>query len=95
MNTLASRRAKCLLEVRVQANPSTLPFLRNSHLPVDTLDLLGGLILRVELLKSIGESVGETMLTVKGDGTFHSLVADGVALSEVLGKNAGAGLVFL
>lgn len=43
----------------------------------------------------MGEAVGDAVLVVQLDCALNGVVADGVAVGEVLGDDAGARLVFL
>lgn len=62
---------------------------------VRRLGLLGGLVLVVEVLERGQEAAGDTVLVVKVERALRSLVADNVAVGEVLGDDTGAGLLLL
>jgi len=52
-------------------------------------------ILLVEVLEGGGEAGGDAVFVVEGDGFLDGAVGEDVAVREVLGYDAGAGLVFL
>lgn len=53
------------------------------------------MVLLVEVLEGIGEAGGDAVFVVEGDGFLDGAVGEHVAVREVLGYDAGAGLVFL
>lgn len=84
-----------LLEVRAETLPSFVGASADAVLLVHGLCALGGLETLVELLQGQGEAIANAVLLVEGEGTLDGLVADHVAMGEVFGHNAGAGLVLL
>lgn len=92
---LAGGSAESLLEVGVQARPSSDTLVSDTVLLVNALSLCGSLVLGIELLKGRGEASADTVLLVKSKSALNSLVADGVAVGKVLGNDTRAGLVFL
>lgn len=92
---LASRSTDSLLEVGVQAAPASVGLVGDTILGVDGLCLLGCLVLAVESLQGVGEAAADTVLVVKGNCSLDGLIADDVAVCEVLGDDAGTGLIFL
>jgi len=62
---------------------------------VGCLGLLGGLVLGVEVVESLEEFVGETMLVINIKGTLSSLVANNVTVSKILGDDTGTWLLLL
>lgn len=62
---------------------------------VGSLGLLGGLVLRVKVVKGLEELVGNAVLLVEIQGALGSLVTDNVAVGEILGDDAGAWLLLL
>lgn len=92
---LASGGTHGLLEVGVQARPGSNALVSDTVLLVEALGLCRGLVLGIELLESGGEAGADTVLLVKSKSTLNGLVADGVAVGEVLSDDTRAGLVFL
>lgn len=84
-----------LLEVRVQTAPARDSPVGDLVALVQALGALGGVELLVEVGERGGESRGEPMLLVQGDGFLDRVVAHHISLGEVLGDDAGARLVFL
>lgn len=62
---------------------------------VELLGLVEGVVLLVEVLQGGGEARGEAVLLVQRDGLLDRLVADDVAVRQVLGDDARARLVLL
>jgi hypothetical protein len=92
---LASRGTHGLFEVGVQTRPGSDALVSDTVLLVEALGLCRGLVLGIELLESGGEAGADTVLLVKSKSTLNGLVADGVAVGEVLSDDTRAGLVFL
>lgn len=93
--SLPGRRTHRFLEVRVDAPPSRSRLISDAVALVKTLGAISRLVFGVELCKSVGEAIGDTVLVVKGNGTLDRRVADHVAVGEVFGNDARARLVFL
>ena len=53
------------------------------------------MVFLVEVLEGGGEAGGDAVFIVEGDGFLDGAVGEHVAVREVLGYDAGAGLVFL
>ena len=92
---LAGGSAEGLLEVRVQARPGSDTLVSDTILLVNALSLCGSLVLGIELLEGRGEASADTVLLIESKSALNGLVADGVAMGEVLGNDTRAGLVFL
>ena len=92
---LASRRAQCFLEVRIEASPSRSCLISDTVALIKVLSAISRLVLCVKLREGVGEAVGYAVLVVKGNGTLDRGVANRVAVGEVLGNDARAWLVFL
>jgi hypothetical protein len=93
--TLTGGRAGSLLEVGAQALPSLVGLVGDAVLLVHGLGALGGVVLLVEVLQGLCEAVADTVLLVHLDGALHDLIAQDVAMGEILGDNARARLVLL
>lgn len=89
------RRVECLLEVRVQTAPVVHSLVGDLVLLVKTLGPVGGTVLFVEVGKSGREARGEAVLVVQRDGLLDRLVADHIAVSQILSDDAGSRLVLL
>ena len=83
------------LKVRAQAGPSSAGFLGDTIAGIDAFGAVAGLVLAVEVGKSGGEAVGDTMLVVECNGTLDGIVADGVPVRQIFGNDARTWLVFL
>lgn len=92
---LTSRGANSLLEVRVQAAPTGGSLLGHAILGVNSLCLLGRLVLAIEVVESRHETIADAVLVVKSNGLSDGLVADDVTVSEVFSDDARARLVLL
>lgn len=92
---LASRGADSLLEVGVQAAPASVGLVGDTILGVDGLCLLSCLVLAVESLQGVGEAAADTVLVIESNCSLDGLIADDVAVCEVLGDDTGTGLVLL
>lgn len=84
-----------LFEIRAQSRPSAASLLGDTIAGVDTLGAVGGLYLAVEALEGGREAIRDAMLVIEGNGALDGIVADGVAVSEILGDDASARLVLL
>ena len=62
---------------------------------IDTLGLIGGLVFSIKLLKSLHEAARNAVLLVEVNSTLNSGIANHIAVSEILGNDARAGLFFL
>jgi hypothetical protein len=94
-HALASGSLGSLLEVRRQTPPALVGLLGDAVLLVDGLSLLGRVVLAIELLKGLGEAVGDTVLLVERNGLLDGLVREDVAMGEVFCEDAASGLVLL
>lgn len=56
---------------------------------------MGRLVLAIELLESLGEAAGDTVLLVKGESLLDSLIGENVAVGKVFCEDAAPGLVLL
>lgn len=92
---LSCRCIDCFLEIGAQTSPSAGGFLRDAVAGVDALGPVRSLVLLVECGQSIGEAIGDAMLIVESNSTLNGVIADGVAVSKVLGDDAGSWLVLL
>lgn len=92
---LPSRRVRGLVIVAVKAVPHDTAFLSEPKLVVDSLRLLASLSLGVEVLQSLHELGAVSVLLIRGECRLDSLVGDDVAVGEVLGDDACAGLLLL
>lgn len=96
---LPGGRPHRLLEITVQRLPDRGPrrgrFVGDAVAGVETFGFFGRVILFVEVLEGGGEAGGDAVLVVEGDGFLDGAVGEDVAVREVLGYDAGAGLVFL
>lgn len=92
---LARRSAKGLLEVGVQASPRSVSLVCDPVACIQALRTIRCLVLAVKLLKGVGEASGDPVLIVKRDGALDGIIADHVAVGQVLGNNARTRLVFL
>jgi hypothetical protein len=92
---LTSGSIGSLLEVAVQSGPASICLLCETELVVNSLSLLSGLCLGVEVLKGLGELGGVAVLLIGSESRLDSLVRDDVTMGEILGEDAGAGLLFL
>lgn len=92
---LPRRRPHRLLVVRAQTPPSRSGAVTDPVRAVDAARLVGGLVFLVEGGEGSREARGEAVLVVEGDGLLDCAVRDDVAVREVLGDDAGAGLVLL
>lgn len=92
---LARRRLQRLLEVGAQSTPARIGLVRDTVASVDGTSLVRGLELAIEVRERIREPIRDAVLVVELDRTLNRLVADDVAMSEILGDDARARLVFL
>lgn len=77
---LTSRGTGGLLEVRVQTAPASGGGGGHTKLGIDGLSLLGCLVLAVELVESVHESVADSVLVIESDSALNGLVADDIAV---------------
>lgn len=84
-----------LLEVARHATPSLRRSVCDAVIGIQALGLIGSLVFLVECHQRVGEAGADAVLVVELDGALEGIVGDDVAVSEVLGDDAGAGLVFL
>lgn len=94
-DALAGGGAGSLLKVRAQAAKETLSPRGNAVGLVRSLRAVGGVVLLVEVLEGAEEAARDAVLGVKLDGALESGISDDVALGEVLGQDARAGLLLL
>jgi hypothetical protein len=92
---LSGRGVGGFLEVGGQVCPASIRLLGEAKLIVHSLGLLSGLCLGVEVLESLGELGAVAVLLIRSESRLDSLVGDDVAVCEVLGEDAGAGLLLL
>lgn len=84
-----------LLEVVVQTTPASGRFVAELVVLVQTASTVRGMVLLVEGRQSAGEARREPVLVVQGNGLLDGIVAEGVAVGQVLSYNARTGLVLL
>lgn len=96
---LPGGRPHGLLEITVQRLPHRGPrrgrFVGDAVAGVETFGSIGRVVLLVEVLEGGGEAGGDAVFVVEGDGFLDGAVGEDVAVREVLGYDAGAGLVLL
>lgn len=92
---LARRRVDGFFEVRIDAAPAHGGFVGDSVAGIEALGAVAGLVLAVELGERIGEARGDAVLVVERDRSLQGGIADDVAVREVFGDDARAGLIFL
>jgi hypothetical protein len=92
---LSSRCRRRLVEVARHHVEGRVALGRDTELLVDDLRLLGSLRLLVEVLEDVHELGGVAVLLVCRKGALDSVVGDGIAVGEVLGDDACAGLLLL
>lgn len=92
---LASRGAGSLLVVGSQTGKQRVCAGSDTVALVNSLGLVGGVVLLVQVLEGGEEAVGNAVLAVEVDGTLGGLVTNAVAVSEVLSNDARAGLLLL
>lgn len=92
---LPRRCAQGLLKVRTKSAQATCSLIGDAVATIDVLGLISGVELGVEVVQRVPETRGEAVLLVEGDGLLDRMVADHVAVREVFGDYARAGLVFL
>jgi hypothetical protein len=92
---LTRRMLKRLLKVRTQTPPTRGGLVANLVLCIEALSALGSIELLIEVSKGGGEPARKAVLLVQGDRLGNGVVADYVAVREVFGDDARAGLVFL
>ena len=93
--SVARRRVHGLLEVTLQAAEAGLGAVRDAVCRVGRLGAFRCLDAVVEVGQRGREAIGEAMLLVELDRPLQRLVPDAVSLCDVLGQDAGAGLVLL
>ena len=77
-----------LLEIAAQPRPSPSRFLADPIVSVDALGLVRGLVLGIEICEGGGEAIGDAVFVVEGNGALNGVVADAVAMGEILGYDA-------
>ncbi len=92
---LPRRRIGSLLVIARQPAPRLLRTAGRADLLVHLRRTLRDLVVGVELVEGAHETVAEPMLLVESEGTLDCFIADDVAVGEILGDDARAGLVFL
>ena len=92
---LSSRSARCLLVVRGKGVVDALDAAGDAVSLICGLSLLGSLVLGVEVLESLEEAAGNTVLLVEIESALSSLVSENVSVSEVLGDDTGSWLLLL
>ena len=94
-NLLARRGTEGLLEVGAQSAPARGRTVSDAIRGIERASLVRGLGLAVEVGERLREAVRDAVLVVEVDRSVESLVAEDVAVGEVLGDDAGARLVLL
>lgn len=92
---LARGSAHGLLKVAVETAPAAGSLVAELVAFVESLGAVRSAGLLVKVAEDAGEAGREAVLLVNGNGPLDSLVADRVAVGEVLCEDARAGLVFL
>lgn len=94
-NLLAGRRVAGLLKVAVQAREEVVGALGDAVVLVGRLGAVCGLVLLVQVLESAKETRRDAVLLVQLDGALDRGVTDHVAVCQILGQDASAGLHLL
>lgn len=92
---LPGRRAESLLEVRMKPPPASGSLVADLVTLIESPYTIGGVVLLVEVGQGRGEFSGHAVLLVEGDCLLEGLVAQRVAMGEVLSDDSRAGLIFL
>jgi hypothetical protein len=92
---LTRGRAQGLLKVTVQSAPAARCLISDLVALIKSLCAICGTSLLVKVAQGACEARGEPVLLVERDGLLDSLVADCIAVCEVLGDDARARLVLL
>jgi hypothetical protein len=92
---LTRGRAKGLLKVTVQSAPATRRLISDLVALVKSLCAICGTSLLVKVAQGACKARGEPVLLVERDSLLDGLIADCVAVREVLGDDARARLVLL
>ena len=94
-DSLTGRSTDGLLEVGVQSVPCGRGFVGDAVGLVHGLGAVGRLVLSVEVGQGLGEAIAEAVLVVERDSRLDHVVGEEVAVRQILGDDARAGLVFL
>ena len=84
---LPSWCAQSFLEVAMETLPSLSSLVSDSITGIDAFCFIGCLVFGIELGQSIREARGDAMLVVQGYGALDGIVANDVAVGQVLGDN--------
>lgn len=94
-DSATGRGVERLLKIRVETAPAADGLVADLVALVEPLGALRGVVLLVEVVQDGGEARGDAVLAVQSDGLLERLVAEDVAVRQVLGHDARARLVLL